>query len=93
MIKKTLLATSTTTLPAVHLPDVSPLSSAMLAQLTAALGVSRELLAADGQIEHVWSQLPRLIKRIPPALFDAAINYVWNAGRHFQPTLGSARMA
>lgn len=83
------------TLPAVVLPDVSGLSSPMLAQLTAALGVSRDLLAADDQIEHAWSQLPRLIKRIPPnlrderivkmcvavasGLFDAAINYIWNA--------------
>lgn len=82
-------------LPAVILPDISPLSSPMLAQLTTALGVPRDVLADDEQIEHAWSQLPRLIKRIPPdlrderivkmcvavasGLFDAAINYVWNA--------------
>ena len=55
----------------------------------------RTVVAPDDQIEHAWSQLPRLIKRIPPelrderivkmcvavasGLFDAAINYVWNA--------------
>jgi hypothetical protein len=66
-----------------------------LKQLTAALGVPRDVVASDEQIDHAWSQLPRLIKRIPPALrderivkmcvavasglFDAAINYVWNA--------------
>lgn len=95
MIKKALVASSSAPLPAVSLPDISLLSSPMLAQLTAALGVSRDVLAADDQIEHAWSQLPRLIKRIPPelrderivkmcvavasGLFDAAINYVWNA--------------
>ena len=81
--------------PAVTLPDVSPLSSPMLSKLTTALGVPRDVLADDEQIKHAWSQLPRLIKRIPPdlrderivkmciavasGLFDAAINYVWNA--------------
>jgi hypothetical protein len=71
------------------------LSSPLLRELTVALGVSRDVLAADDQIEHAWWQLPRLIKRIPPhlrderivkmcvavasGLFDAAINYVWNA--------------
>lgn len=84
-----------TDLPAVTLPDLIPLSSPMLAQLTAALGVPRNVLAEDDQIAHAWSQLPRLIKKIPPhlrderivkmcvavasGLFDAAINYVWNA--------------
>src|SRR5262245_37264318 len=82
-------------LPTVILPNVSSLSSPMLTQLTAALGVSRDVIADDDQIEHAWSQLPRLIKRIPPelrderivrmcvavasGLFDAAINYIWNA--------------
>ncbi|WP_144426360.1 hypothetical protein [Methylobacterium sp. ARG-1] len=82
-------------LPAVKLPDVAPLSSLLLMQLTTALGVPRNVVAEDDQIEHAWSQLPRLIKKIPPqlrderivkmciavasGLFDAAINYVWNA--------------
>ncbi len=95
MTKKMLVDPSSTSLPAVSLPDISPLSSSMLAQLTTALGISRDVLATDDQIEHAWSQLPRLLKRIPPerrderiakmcvavasGLFDAAINYVWNA--------------
>ena len=74
---------------------MSSLASPLLEQLTAALGVPREVVASDEQIDHAWSQLPRLIKRIPPTLrderivkmcvavasglFDAAINYVWNA--------------
>ena len=67
----------------------------MLASLTGALGVPRNVLAADDQIEHAWTNLPRLLARIPPehrsetlvrmcvavatGLFDAAINYAWNA--------------
>jgi hypothetical protein len=95
MTKKILVGSSPTSLPIVSLPDISPLTSSMLAQLTSALGVSRDVLPTDDQIEHAWLQIPRLIKRIPPALrderivkmcvaiasglFDAAINYVWNA--------------
>jgi len=95
MNKKPVVVVSAASLPAVTLPDVSALSSPMLTQLTTALGVPRDVVAADDQIEHAWSQLPRLIKRIPPelrderivkmcvavasGLFDAAINYVWNA--------------
>ncbi len=67
----------------------------MLDQITDALGVDRSVVAVDHQIEHAWSQLPRLIRRIPPklrdekivkaciavasGLFDSAINYIWNA--------------
>jgi len=67
----------------------------MLTALTAALGVERSILATDDQIAHVWSNLPRLISRIPPeqrsetlvrmcvavaaGLLDSAINYAWNA--------------
>jgi hypothetical protein len=81
--------------PPVNLPAVSGLTGSMLDQLTTALGVDRGVVAYDGQIAHAWSQLPRLIERIPPelrdekivkacisvacGLFDAAINYVWNA--------------
>ena len=67
----------------------------MLAALTTALGVYRSILAGDDQIEHAWTNLPRLLSRIPPeqrseilvrmcvavatGLFDSAINYAWNA--------------
>lgn len=81
--------------PPIKLPDVASLSGNMLDQLTGALGVDRSVVALDHQIEHAWSQLPRLIRRIPPelrdekivkaciavasGLFDSAINYIWNA--------------
>lgn len=81
--------------PPVTLPDVLETSSSMLVELTDAMGVPRSVLAPDDQIEHAWTQLPRLLKRIPPnlrdkrvvkgcvatacGLFDASINYFWNA--------------
>ena len=79
----------------VNLPEVSISPGNMLDQLTAALGVDRSVVASDEEIEEAWSRLPRLLRRIPPelrderivkaciavasGLFDAAINYVWNA--------------
>lgn len=81
--------------PPVTLPAVTTTTGSMLDALTAALGVERQVLAADGQIAHAWSNLPRLLDRIPPehrnetlarmcvavatGLFDSAINYAWNA--------------
>lgn len=79
----------------ISLPATAGLTAPMLAALTTALGVPRNVLAADDQIEHAWTNLPRLLARIPPehrsetlvrmcvavatGLFDAAINYAWNA--------------
>ena len=79
----------------IALPTVIDVTGPMLTALTAALGVERSILAADDQIAHVWSNLPRLISRIPPeqrsetlvrmcvavaaGLLDSAINYAWNA--------------
>ena len=79
----------------VALPAVSEVTGDMLTQITGALGVPRDVVAQDDQIGHAWSQLPRLVRRIPPhlrderivraciavatGLFDAAINYIWNA--------------
>lgn len=79
----------------ISLPATGGLTGPMLAALTQALGVPRNVLAADDQIEHAWTNLPRLLGRIPPehrsetlvrmcvavatGLFDAAINYAWNA--------------
>lgn len=80
---------------AVALPNVILRSSPLLSELTKALGVPRDVLADDEQIKQALSQLPRLIERIPSnlrderivrmcvavasGLFDAAINYIWNA--------------
>ncbi|MBX5145381.1 hypothetical protein [Rhizobium lentis] len=79
----------------ISLPATSGLTAPMLTALTQALGVPREVLAADDQIEHAWANLPRLLDRIPAehrsetlvrmcvavatGLFDSAINYAWNA--------------
>lgn len=81
--------------PPVSLPAVTATTGPMLEALTQSLGVERQLLAADDQINHAWSNLPRIISRIPPehrnetlarmcvaiasGLFDSAINYAWNA--------------
>ena len=79
----------------VELPEITKSLGHALDELTAGLGVSRSIVASDEQIEEAWQRLPRLIRRIPPALrdekvvraciavasglFDAAINYIWNA--------------
>ncbi|HVJ53472.1 MAG TPA: hypothetical protein VM689_13475 [Aliidongia sp.] len=80
---------------AISLPSVATTTGPMLTALTAALGVERSILAGDDQIEHAWSNLPRLLSRVPieqrsetlvrmcvavaTGLFDSAVNYAWNA--------------
>ena len=80
---------------AIALPEVTGLTGGALDELTQALGVDRDVVALDGQIKQVWSQLPRLLQKIPDelrdeklvraciaiasGLFDSAINYIWNA--------------
>lgn len=77
------------------LPAVTSNTDDLLAQITSALGVPRNLLPAKEQIDHTWDNLPRLLSKIPPelrdermirlcvavsvGLFDSAINYVWNS--------------
>lgn len=79
----------------IALPTVGGVTAPMLTSLANALGVPRTVLASDDQIEHAWTNLPRLLSRIPAehrsetlvrmcvavatGLFDAAINYAWNA--------------
>jgi hypothetical protein len=79
----------------VKLPAVIDSTLPALAALTNALGIPREILASDEEIEAAWLGLPRVLKKIPPrrrteelgkmcvavavGLFDGAINYVWNA--------------
>jgi hypothetical protein len=83
---------TTTTL--ITLPAIVPISSQKLQQVTAALGVPRNIIASDVEIQHAWEQLPRLLSQIPrqelneqhvrmcvavsSGLFDSAINYAWN---------------
>lgn len=77
-------------LPALHETMLPAISA-----LTDALGIPRETLASDEEIQHAWHNLPREIKDIPPplrtdliarmcvavstGLFDGAMNYIWNA--------------
>ena len=84
--------------PAPAEPQLPALPQQMLpalAQLTAALGIPREVLAPDDEIAYAWRDLPRELAAIPLALrgeliarmcvavstglFDGAINYAWNA--------------
>ncbi len=78
-----------------NLPVVLSSTSPMLDQLTQALGVPRAALASDEQIAHAWSDLPKVLEKIPrellteqhvrmcvavaAGLLDAAINYAWNS--------------
>ena len=78
----------------VHLPAISANTLPVLDQLTKALGIPREILASQSEIETAWTNLPGILKKIPPALrtegmarmcvavasglFDSAINYIWN---------------
>jgi hypothetical protein len=79
----------------VNLPAVIKSSQSILKALTDALGVPRDILASDEEINGAWTTLPRVLNKVPPALrsealvrmcvavasglFDSAINYVWNA--------------
>jgi hypothetical protein len=78
----------------VNLPAVTPTTTPVLRDLADALGVPRDLLASEEEIEAAWSGLPRILRKIPPelrtagiarmcvavstGLFDSAINYIWN---------------
>lgn len=82
-------------LPKAALPEVAELSEPLLNEITAAFGLSRDVIADEESIEYAWQQLPRQLSKIPidlrderlvrmcvavaSGLFDAAINYVWNA--------------
>jgi len=77
------------------LPDVAELSEPLLTEITTAFGLARDVIADEESITYAWSQLPRQLGKIPvdlrderllrmcvavaSGLFDAAINYVWNA--------------
>ena len=79
----------------VNLPSVTDDTTSTLTELTNALGVPRDVLASDGDIDHVWSELPRVLQKIPydkrnklhakmcvavsTGFFDGAINYAWNS--------------
>lgn len=78
-----------------QLPAIAEDTSNILDEVTGALGVERSLLPDQESVDHVWNQLPRLLKNIPSehrdlgairmcvavsvGLFDGAINYAWNS--------------
>ncbi len=82
-------------MPDVNLPAVVDDTLPVLDQLTASLGVSRDIIASGQEIQTAWTNLPGVMEKIPPALrteglarmcvavaaglFDSAINYIWNA--------------
>jgi hypothetical protein len=79
----------------INLPAVIEETKTSIALITQALGVPRDILNSDEEIEAAWANLPRVFKKIPAylrteslvrmcvavqaGLFDSAINYVWNA--------------
>lgn len=81
--------------PDVDLPALPEQMLPAILSLTKALGIPREVLAADEEIVYAWRNLPRELQGIPKelrgeliarmcvavstGLFDGAINYIWNA--------------
>lgn len=77
-----------------NLPAIIGDTTPALAVLTEALGVSRDILASDEEIESAWNNLPRVLNKVPlelrtddlarmcvavaSGLFDSALNYAWN---------------
>ncbi len=79
----------------INLPAIISYTTPALQELTDALGVKRDVVASDNEINAAWGNLPSVMQKIPPALcgkgmarmciavasglFDSAINYIWNA--------------
>lgn len=79
----------------VNLPALPNTVLPAIAELTEALGIPREVLASQEEIEYAWRDLPRELREIPgdlrgeliarmcvavsTGLFDGAMNYIWNA--------------
>nr|WP_223232596.1 hypothetical protein [Vibrio cholerae] len=79
----------------IQLPSLPSTVLPALAELTTSLGIPRNVLASDEEIEYAWRDLPRELREIPSdlrgelvarmcvavssGLFDGAMNYIWNA--------------
>lgn len=79
----------------VELPAIPNAILPALSQLTESLGIPRNVLASEEEIEYAWRDLPRELRQIPfdlrgelvarmcvavsAGLFDGAMNYIWNA--------------
>ncbi|WP_410497699.1 hypothetical protein [Chitinibacter sp. S2-10] len=77
------------------LPSLPTTMLPALTVLTESLGIPREMLASDEEIQYAWRDLPRELREIPvplrgelvarmcvavsTGLFDGAMNYIWNA--------------
>lgn len=85
-------------IPASNEPLLPALPTTVLpaiAELIASLGIPRNVLASEEEIQYAWRDLPRELKEIPfnlrgelvarmcvavsTGLFDGAMNYAWNA--------------
>ena len=79
----------------INLPALPNTVLPAINELTAALGIPRDVLASQEEIEYAWRDLPRELREIPvdlrgeliarmcvavsTGLFDGAMNYIWNA--------------
>lgn len=79
----------------INLPGLPNTVLPAITELTAALGIPRDVLASQEEIEYAWRDLPRELREIPTdlrgelvarmcvavstGLFDGAMNYIWNA--------------
>jgi hypothetical protein len=79
----------------VNLPALPSTVLPAINELTSALGIPRDVLASQEEIEYAWRDLPRELREIPvdlrgeliarmcvavsTGLFDGAMNYIWNA--------------
>lgn len=79
----------------VNLPELPNTVLPAITELTTALGIPRDVLASQEEIEYAWRDLPRELREIPAdlrgelvarmcvavstGLFDGAMNYIWNA--------------
>lgn len=78
-----------------NLPVIVENKYPTIEEIVKALGVNRDILAPDDEIQDAWNSLPSVLKKVPKdklskglvkmcvsvsvGLFDSAINYVWNS--------------
>lgn len=78
-----------------HLPALPNSILPAINELVDHLGIPREVLASDEEVYYAWKDLPRELRYLPieirgeliarmcvavsAGLFDAAVNYIWNA--------------
>lgn len=77
------------------LPALPTMVLPAIAELVVSLGIPRNVLASEEEIQYAWGDLPRELREIPSnlrgelvarmcvavstGLFDGAMNYAWNA--------------